>query len=209
MKEYAKGILQKNEKTFFIVCKVSGKHCYCSLERLNILAKKYGGLDKIQDNYISRDAKRLLKTGTTEKAIGKLGAKAVVAESKLIHKDIKEKKEYRKITREERLAKRAKVPHDAFIETLTAAEIEERTSITDEFGDVVPGGRCINLKYRLDWCRCNRCKYVDHCRSDIRVLSYDINHDEISKIRDLLKQCPTTAVRIIKVASGTKKALHA
>ena len=72
LKEIAPGILQKNEKTYYIVCKISGKHCYCNAARLEALAKKFGGIDKIAGKYESRDAKRLLKAKTPVKSIQKM-----------------------------------------------------------------------------------------------------------------------------------------
>jgi len=61
LKEIAKGVLQKNENTYYIVCRVTGERCYCNKPRLDKLASKYGGIDKIYDNYVSRNGKAELK----------------------------------------------------------------------------------------------------------------------------------------------------
>ncbi len=96
LKEIAPGIFQKNAKTFYIECKVSGGLCYCSKDRLDILGKKFGGINQIAANYISRDAKRLLKSKVPGKSIAKMGVSDLKAEAKMIKVDKEAKREERR-----------------------------------------------------------------------------------------------------------------
>lgn len=173
LKEIAPGILKKNEKTYYIVCKVSGKHCYCNAERLETLSKKYGGVDKIQDNYVSRDAKRLLKTGTKEKKIKELGADNVVEESRLIHKEKKERRARRKKKREEKAELYRKIPMDEKGPALTKDEIISKTSASAlQEKNGIFGGMCLRPKYFNDHHNCGLCNYVEHCKADCKVVVY-------------------------------------
>lgn len=60
-KEIAPGIFQKNAKTFYIKCSVSGTICYCNDARLQKLVEKYGSIEAIGQKYVSREAKQLAK----------------------------------------------------------------------------------------------------------------------------------------------------
>ena len=174
MKQIAPGIFQKNNTTFYIKCCKSNKLCFCSKERLDILAKKYGGVDKVSQNYVSRDAKRLLKAKTNPDALKRLTNDEVAEEARLIHKEKKEKKEKRKLAREERVQKLEKVPHEEVMaEPLTAEQIAEKSR----------KHTCLRLKYYLDWGCCNKCMYVEHCEGSLKrqQLLFDGKHTEAVK----------------------------
>jgi len=56
--EIVPGIWKKNQKTFYIECKVNHTLHYCNADRLEKLRKKHGSLEIVGTTYISRDAKR-------------------------------------------------------------------------------------------------------------------------------------------------------
>jgi hypothetical protein len=188
LKEIAPGILQKNEKTYYIVCKESGKHCYCNADRLQKLADKFGGMDKIQDNYVSRDAKRLKKAGYKKKKLAEMDPDEVVQTSKEWHKDEKRRKEERRVIREERAAERAKIPIDQPGDSMAPTTITRRTSIKMDDGEMMGGGSCLRPKYFGDWNNCAMCNYLEHCKARCKVVKYNLTKEQAVEAKKVLKE---------------------
>lgn len=49
----------------YIQCTVSGRWCYITNQRISASIKKHGSYENVRSNYICRDARRLLKDGTS------------------------------------------------------------------------------------------------------------------------------------------------
>jgi hypothetical protein len=163
MKEIATGVFQKNEKTFFIKCSLSQKLCYCSKDRLDILSKKYGGLERVSEHYVSRDAKRLKKAGITNKSLEKMDPDDVIEEARNLHKEKKKKKEERKQHRElvEQREELAAVIEPHVDPRLHPYNPEALEKITREKG-------CLRMKYRNQEGKCNECMYRNGCEAAIK-----------------------------------------
>lgn len=174
MKEIAPGILKKNDSTFYIVCRISGKHCYCSGDRLEKLAKKYGGMDKVSANYESRDAKRLLKAKTPAKSIQGMTKEELREEANMIKHDKLKKREERKQKR----------------------EIKERLRLQHCYGTVLPADRHVfevlegNKKclrphlFAGNKGYCNSCGWYACCENAIRKWKeYDDEGDRLDLVK--------------------------
>lgn len=207
LEEIAPGILKKNDKTFFIVCKVSGKQCYCNAERLEKLASKYGGMDKIQDNYVSRDAKRLIKAKIKPEKIAKMDVDEVIGESQMIHKDKKVRKERRKKKQEEQEAqveaRRWKPGDEKFLPSFSAETIALKTQNRN---------LCLADKFWAAKHNCIECKYVNECKSERKVCILTIPKNKKKTVRDVIREhCKERDAKLgigqqKKVEKGAKKA---
>lgn len=166
MKEIADGVFQKNANTYYIKCAMSQKLCFCSAERLEKLAKKYGGMNKVSANYVSRDAKRLKKAGLKDHSLANMDPDEMVEEAKNLHALKKQEKLARKEKRvvEEAVEEKKKVeqPHvDPFLPIYTPEELAEMTRKKG----------CLRMIYRVQEKRCNECMYREGCQAECKECS--------------------------------------
>jgi hypothetical protein len=163
LKEIADGIFKKNESTFYIKCAMSQKLCFCSAERLEKLAKKYGGMNKVSSNYVSRDAKRLKKAGLKDHSLKNMDPDELVEEARNLHTQKKlaklERKEKRKIIEEAEVKEKVREAHvDPFLPTYSPEELEAMT----------PSKGCLRMTYRMQEGRCNECMYKNGCMAEAK-----------------------------------------
>jgi len=176
MKEVAPGIFEKNPTTYFIKCALSSKLCYCSKERLDKLAKKYGGLEKVSENYISRDAKKLKKVGTSTKALAKMDPKDLSDEAKMVREEKKKAREARRERRELENKVRSVRPHDEILPALTEDQIKDHTS----------RGGCLRTAYFSDWGYCNLCHYKEGCQAECKIMKLTLAPEDVDVARKVL-----------------------
>lgn len=193
LKEIAPGILKKNDSTFYIVCKISGKHCYCSGDRLEKLAEKYGGMNKVSANYESRDAKRLMKAKTPVKSIQGMSKEELKAEAQMIKHDKTKKREERKQKRE--VKERIRLQHSYGV--VAPSDVHVFTLLDGNTKCLRPHLFANNSGF------CNGCGWYSCCENDIRKWKeYDDEGDRSDLVKktfgkkikymDVLKEGETT-----------------
>lgn len=157
MKTLAPGVYQKSGSTWYIRCSVSGKMCFCNKHHLDSLLKRFGSYEAIGAQYISRDAKRLLKADVPAKAISKMDVSELAESSEMLHVD-------KQTAKEKRAAKRAakeEAAEKAFVERLVPNVSAASASMFKLFNG---SQACIrpNL-FRKNGGWCNGCGWIKIC----------------------------------------------
>ncbi len=160
MEEIAPGVFKKTDKTFYLKCVATGKLLFCADWRLKKLVEKYGSLEEVGKNAISRGAKR------EQKKIIKTNPDALPPAQR---EALKAKQlDLRKKQRESYEAGRQKRIEEAAANAIIYIPKERKSFRLEEADpDIIKKYTATSCHYPsvfLDNARwCNNCPLVQHC----------------------------------------------
>ncbi|MHA2067900.1 MAG: hypothetical protein ACXABY_26360 [Candidatus Thorarchaeota archaeon] len=151
LERLCEGVYKKNDKTFYVLCAISQKPCYCNNVRLDKLIQRYGSVEAVGQQYESRDGKRLKKEGVGLKKQQKMDASRLKEKAN----DIRTKKKREKAHRKKRRDARSSVRRCSYFVT----ESDKNAYVLFE-GDKM----CMMPRlFRGQGGCCNGCKWFRHC----------------------------------------------
>ena len=160
-------IVKISDKGYYhIPCAATGKMCLCGEERLEKLVKRYGSLQKVCENYVSRDGKRLLKSGMSKEKVRKISPEDAIELARMI----KEEKLAKRAERQERKQRKKKVREErkSIFPTFVFNRDEVHIRPCDLNDEVTVKGltekMCLFPDIYLKNDRaCNGCRLIKHC----------------------------------------------
>lgn len=166
LKEIAPGVFQKNPKTFYIKCAISGELLYCCKERLEKLVAKYGSLEKLGANYKGRAAKQLVVKSKVMPA-----SATRKLDKKELHEEAKAVREARAARREER-RRRREAKAAVQVHGVPAYVPKPPQSILLDTPELIASATAHSCMYPnrfLDGHRtCNGCRLHEHCACSVK-----------------------------------------
>ena len=166
-KKICDGVYQKSDKIYYILCSISKQPCFCAKERLDILVKKHGSLEKVGTTYISRDAKRLAKLETPVHAIQRMEVPDIKEEARIAREDEKKEREESREEREKRMLEKEKTSSTRII--YTPAEPKIFILNTPENINMATKDGCYRIDIYLNGNKfCDTCHLAEHCIAPCR-----------------------------------------
>jgi hypothetical protein len=167
LKKVCEGVYEKNKSTYYILCSISKVPCYCSGDRLKKLIEKHGSCEKAAASYVSRDAKRLIKSKVPAKSVMKMEKSTLREEATEVQKERTRRREERRRRRETREAIRN---NDKPL-TYNPAPPQHIDLISPESIAANTVNGCLYPNRFLDNERtCNKCNLHEHCSASMKVV---------------------------------------